>query len=68
MAKHLGLNLKAVTDAQGNIDESKTGLEPATALLSFSSNKLFPANDCRSRKSLINCTRCRSAIPAPCAS
>ena len=44
LAKHLGLNLQAVTDQNGKIDESKSILEPAESLLSFSSKKPLPAN------------------------
>jgi dienelactone hydrolase len=44
MAKHMGLNLQAVTDAQGNIDESHTSLERARDMLAFSSEKPFPEN------------------------
>lgn len=35
MAKHLGLNLRAVEDAAGNIDESKCTVEPDSALYVF---------------------------------
>lgn len=44
LAKHLGLNLETVTDQTGKIDESKSILEPAESLLSFSSQKPHPAN------------------------
>jgi hypothetical protein len=44
MAKHLGLNIQAVTDPQGEIDESKSALEKATDLLVFSSDDPFPDN------------------------
>ncbi len=44
LAKHLGLNLAAVSDSSGLIDESKSVLEPAESLLSFSSQKPLPAN------------------------
>jgi len=44
MAKHLGLNINTVTDSQGQIDESKSALEPAAKLLVFSSEKPFPVN------------------------
>ena len=47
MAKHLGLNIQAVTDPQGGIDESKSALEPATELLVFSSDNPFPENALR---------------------
>ena len=42
MAKHLGLNIQAVTDSTGMIDESKSVIENAIELLSFSSDKPFP--------------------------
>lgn len=44
LAKHLGLNLQAVTDKNGNIDESKSKLESAATMLTFSSKIPFPAN------------------------
>jgi len=44
LAKHMGLNLKAVSDPAGNIDESKSVLEPAETMLSFSSKKPLPSN------------------------
>jgi hypothetical protein len=44
LTKHLGLNINAVTDPQGQIDESKSALEPAVELLVFSSNKPFSKN------------------------
>jgi uncharacterized protein len=44
MAKHLGLNIQAVTNEQGAIDESKNTLEKATDMLVFSSKNSFPAN------------------------
>jgi hypothetical protein len=47
MAKHLGLNIQAVTDPQGGIDESKSTLESATELLVFSSDNPFPENALR---------------------
>ena len=42
MAKHLGLNIQEVTDSTGMIDESKSVIENAIELLSFSSDKPFP--------------------------
>ncbi len=44
MAKHLDLDLQAVMDTQGGIDEGKTGLENPLEMLVFSSQKPFPAN------------------------
>jgi len=44
MAKHLGLNLQAVTGQDGMINESKSIAERATDLLSFTSGKPLPAN------------------------
>jgi hypothetical protein len=44
MAKHLGLNLRAVTNSNGNIDESKSQVENPEVLLAFSSRHPFPAN------------------------
>jgi hypothetical protein len=44
MAKHLGLNINAVTDPQGEIDESKSAIESSKTLLVFSSDKPFPKN------------------------
>lgn len=44
LAKHLGLNLLAVSDSLGLVDESKSILEPAETLLSFSSQNPLPAN------------------------
>jgi hypothetical protein len=44
LAKHLGLNLQAVTDSKGAVDESKSELENAEVMLAFSSKNPFPAN------------------------
>ena len=44
MAKHLGLNIQAVEDAQGLIDESMIDIESPAALLLFSSDNPFPDN------------------------
>lgn len=44
LAKHLGLNLQGITDANGNIDERKSVLEPAKLMLVFSGTNPFPAN------------------------
>ncbi len=45
MAKHLGLNIKAIQDASGKIDESKITIEPEQALYVFGKNgELLPAH------------------------
>jgi uncharacterized protein len=44
MAKHLGLNLQAVSDPDGTINESKSDAENALIMLSFSSQNPHPAN------------------------
>jgi len=45
MAKHLDLNLKAIQDATGKIDESKITIEPEQALYVFGNNgELLPAH------------------------
>jgi len=44
LAKHLGMDLKAVSDPDGTINESKSDLEPAVSLLSFTSDHPHPAN------------------------
>jgi sugar phosphate isomerase/epimerase/dienelactone hydrolase len=45
MAKHLGLNLRAIQDAAGNIDESKCTVEPEAALYVFGDHgERLPAN------------------------
>jgi hypothetical protein len=44
MAKHLGLDLQAVSDPDGTINESKSELENAFTLLSFSSKNPHPSN------------------------
>jgi sugar phosphate isomerase/epimerase/dienelactone hydrolase len=38
MAKHLGLNIKAIQDANGKIDESKITIEPEKSLFVFGEN------------------------------
>ncbi|MEJ8819839.1 sugar phosphate isomerase/epimerase family protein [Lacibacter sp. H407] len=38
MAKQLGLNIKAIQDAKGNIDESKITIEPENSLFVFGDN------------------------------
>jgi Acetyl xylan esterase (AXE1) len=45
MAKHLGLNIKAIRDANGKIDESKITIEKEFALFVFGEKgELLPAN------------------------
>jgi hypothetical protein len=44
MAKHLGLNLQAVSDPDGSVNESKSDAESAFIMLSFSSQDPHPAN------------------------
>jgi len=45
MAKQLGLNLKAIQDATGKIDESKITIENESALYVFGEKgELLPAN------------------------
>jgi len=44
MAKHLGLNMAAVTNNDGSIDESKSKLESAAIMLAFSSKNPHPQN------------------------
>lgn len=44
MAKHLGLDIQAITDKQGTVDESKIEIERADAMLAFSSKNPYPAN------------------------
>jgi uncharacterized protein len=44
MAKHLGLNLKAVSNTDGTINESKSDVEAALIMLSFSSQHPLPVN------------------------
>jgi uncharacterized protein len=44
MAKHLGLNLQAVSDPDGTVNESKSDIENAVSLLSFTSQNPHPAN------------------------
>jgi hypothetical protein len=52
MAKHLGLDISAVTDTAGNIDESKSEYERAESMLVFSSKNPHPANALRSSKAI----------------
>jgi uncharacterized protein len=47
LAKHLRLNLGAVTDSKGAIDESKSVLENPEMMLVFSGSNPFPANALR---------------------
>ncbi|MCK0148030.1 acetylxylan esterase [Arenibacter sp. F26102] len=44
MAKHLGLDIEAVKDKNGKIDESKSQLESASTMLSYSDDTPFPSN------------------------
>lgn len=44
MAKHLGLNIRAITTPRGEVDESKSVTENPDKMLVFSSNKPFPEN------------------------
>jgi uncharacterized protein len=44
LAKHFGMNLAAVADLKGAIDERKSVLENTEVMLSFSSKNPFPAN------------------------
>ncbi len=44
MAKHLGLNIQAVSDPDGTINESKSDAENSLIMLSFSSEYPHPAN------------------------
>jgi dienelactone hydrolase len=47
MAKHLGLNISAVKDKAGKIDESKVTIEKYDKLLVFGKNGKMPANALR---------------------
>lgn len=44
LAKHLGLDLSKVQNPDGSIDESKSEIEPAVEMLSFSRENPFPAH------------------------
>ena len=44
LSKHMGLNLSAITRADGNIDESKSILENPEMMLAFSTKHPFPSN------------------------
>ncbi len=44
LAKHMGLNLTAVTNADGQIDESRNDIEDPEVMLSFSTANPLPAN------------------------
>ena len=44
MAKHLGLNIQAVTNAEGEIDESTIDIEDPSVTLVFSSLNPLPEN------------------------
>ena len=47
MADHLGLNINAVRDKTGKIDESKVTIEDYKALLVFGTEGKLPANAVR---------------------
>jgi uncharacterized protein len=57
MAKHLGLNLQAVTDQAGTIDETKSELERAEDMLVFSSKNPYPANALKGAEAIQNAIR-----------
>jgi hypothetical protein len=44
MARHMGLNINAVKDKTGKIDESKVTIENYEALLVFGKEGKLPAN------------------------
>ena len=44
LVEHLGLDITAVSDVEGTIDESLSAIENPESLLAFSSEKPFPAN------------------------
>ncbi len=52
LSRHLGLNLKAVSDANGKVDERKGKLESAVDMLSFSDDTPFPANALQGHEAL----------------
>ena len=52
LARHLGLDINAVSDAEGAIDESLSLIENPEILLAFSSTKPFPANALRGREAI----------------
>lgn len=52
MAKHLGLNLQAITDPNGTIDENRSELESSSAMLVFSSDNPFPAKALKSKDAI----------------
>ena len=52
MAEHLGLDLKAVTDESGKIDEHKSELEGAVDMLSFTDDIPFPSNALQSQEAV----------------
>jgi hypothetical protein len=54
LAKHLGLNLQAVVDSKGAVDESKSVLEKAEAMLVFSSKNHFPAKALKGKDAIEN--------------
>jgi hypothetical protein len=44
LARHLGMNLQAVSNPDGTVDESRSEVENAVSMLSFSASKPFPPN------------------------
>jgi hypothetical protein len=52
MAKHLGLNLQAVSDPDGSINETKSDSESAILLLSFTSQQPLPSNSLKGSKAI----------------
>jgi hypothetical protein len=44
MSRHLGLNINAVKDKTGKVDESKVTIENYDAMLVFGKNGKLPAN------------------------
>lgn len=54
LAKHLGLNLQAVVDSKGAVDESKSVLEKAETMLVFSSKNHFPAKALKGKDAIEN--------------
>jgi len=44
LAKHMGLNLENISNPDGSIDESRSEIEGAEAMLAFTKDHPFPAN------------------------
>jgi len=57
MARHLDLNIKAVEDKTGNIDESKNTIENYEALLVFGKEGRLPANAVKGAEAIWNVLR-----------